>query len=188
MPPKVKRVYSDKPSAVRRRVRKNSKNIERDVEKLYRKPMEQWDMEELARGRPRNRAGNFQGPVPRWITPLILKEAQERLRTRTRQELGVYAEDALKVMHGVMMSQDSDDNGRPIVAASVKVQAAQYLLDQTIGKPTQQVEVQGNVVLETMLAKILVNEDGSPAHPILDAEVLEDDDDTEEEVLDDDEE
>jgi hypothetical protein len=143
---------------------------------LY-KPIEEWDMEELARGRPRNRSGNFTGPQPAWLTPLIIKKAKERLRVLTRDEIAVFSSDATRVMHKLMMSEDLDDDGKPLVSASVKLQAATYLLDQTIGKPTNQVEVTGNVQLEHLMATILVNPDGGQSHPVIDAEVAEEDDD-----------
>lgn len=165
--------YSTKPSTVRGRVRKNASRLERDVAMLYR-PIEQWDIEELARGRPRNKAGNFTGPSPRWLTPLIIKQAADRLRLLTKQELSVFSGDAVRVIHKLMENEDEDEKGKPLVSAAVKLQAAQYVLDQTIGRPTVPVEVSGNVVLETLMAKVLVNEDGSPTHPVIDAEVVED--------------
>lgn len=179
--PGSKRPLSEKPSAVRRRIRTNGKKIERDVSMLY-KPIDEWDMEELARGRPRNKAGTFTGPAPAWLTPLIIKQAKDRLRVLTRDEVAVYSGDAVRVMHKLMTNEDTDFDGKPIVSPSVRLQAAAYLLDQTIGKPTTPVEVTGNVVLESLMAKVLVNEDGTPAHPVIDAEVVED------EVEDDDEE
>jgi hypothetical protein len=179
----AKRPLSEKPTAVRRRIRKTGQKLERDIGLLY-KPIEEWDMEELARGRPRNKAGNFQGPQPIWLTPLIIKQAKDRLRVLTRDEVAFFAADATRVMHDLMQNNDVDDDGKPLVPPSVRLQAAQYVLDQTIGKPTQQVEVQGNVVLTSLLAKVMIDEDGEPAHPIIDAEVVEDepeDDDEEDE-------
>lgn len=178
--PKTKRPLSDKPSAVRARMRKTGKNITRDMEMLYKKPIEEWDMEELARGRPRNKSGNFTGPSPQWITPLVAKQATDRLRVLTKQELSVYAGDAVRVMHDLMTNEDTDMDGKPLVSPNVRLNAAQYVMDQIIGKPTTPVEVTGNVVLESLMARVLVNSDGTPAHPIVDAEVVEDELDEEE--------
>ena len=175
-----KQPLSEKPSAVRARIRKTGKNMERDVEMLY-KPIDEWDNEELARGRPRNRAGTFTGPCPTWVTPLLMKQAKDRLRVLTRDEIGVFSGDAVRVIHKLMKSEDTDFDGKPIVSAAVKLQAAQYLLDQTIGKSTASVEVTGNVQLEHLFATVLVNEDGSPAHPVIDGTVVEDDEDDDDE-------
>lgn len=169
---------SEKPTAVRARIRKSGAKLERDVAMLY-KPIEEWDMEELARGRPRNRAGNFQGPAPAWLTPLIIKEAKDRLRVLTRDEIAVFSADAVRTMRNLMMSTETDDEGKPLVSASVKLNAAQYLLDQTIGKATNPVEVTGNVQLQHLMATILVNPDGTESHPVIDAQVVEDDDEDE---------
>ncbi len=180
MPRKTARPLSEKPTAVRRRIRTNGAKIERDVAMLY-KPIEEWDMEELARGRPRNRAGNFTGPPPAWLTPLLIKEAKDRLRVLTRDEIAVFSGDAVRVMHKLMTSEETDDDGKPMVSASVRLQAAQYLLDQTVGKATNPVEVTGNVQLQHLMANVLVNPDGSLSHPVIDGEVAEDEDDEDDE-------
>src|SRR5262245_63124610 len=52
-----------------RRKRKKAGESE-EFKRLY-KPIEQWDPEELARGRPRSRDGNFTGRPPRWITRAV---------------------------------------------------------------------------------------------------------------------
>lgn len=174
MPPRTR---SQKPSATRARIRRNGAKIDSDIEILYQKPIDEWDMEELARGRPRNKAGNFQGPRPSWITPLILKAASDKLRQLTTQELSVFAGDAVRVMAQLMNEDGTDFDGKPLVPASVRLSAATYVMDQIIGKPKSQVEVTGNVVLESLMAEVLVNDDtGSHAHPVIDAEVVEDDD------------
>lgn len=176
----AKKPLSEKPGAVRARMRKSSANINRDVEMLYEKPVEDWDMEELARGRPRNKAGNFQGPRPTWLTPIILKAAQDRLRQLTRQELSIYAGDAVRVMASLMKNEDTDFDGKPLVPPGVRLSAAQYVMDQIIGKPTTPVEVTGNVILQTLMADVLVNdESGTVAHPVIDGEVIEESDDEE---------
>ena len=168
---------SEKPTAVRSRIRKSGAKLERDVSMLY-KPIEEWDMEELARGRPRNKAGTFSGPSPSWLTPLIMKQAKDRLRILTRDEIAVFSADATRVMHKLMMNEDTDFDGKPLVNPSVRLQAATYLLDQTIGKSTTPVEISGNVVLESLFAKVLVNDDsGDVAHPVIDGEVVEEEDD-----------
>jgi hypothetical protein len=146
---------------------------------LY-KPIDEWDMEELARGRPRNKSGTFTGPSPSWLTPLIIKQAKDRLRVLTRDEIAVFSSDATRVLHKLMVSDELDDDGKPIVSASVKLNAAQYLLDQTIGKATNPVEVTGNVQLQHLFASVVVNPDGSEAHPVIDGQVVEEEDDGEE--------
>jgi hypothetical protein len=165
---------SDKPAAVRARMKRNAGKVSRDVEILYQKPISDWDMEELARGRPRNSAGNFTGPRPTWLTPLIMKESQDRLRTLTRQELSTYAGDAVRVMAELMNEDGTDLDGKPLVAPTVRLQAATYVMDQIIGKSTTPIELTGNVVLQTLMADVVVNdESGTVAHPVIEGTVVE---------------
>lgn len=175
-----KKPLSEKPGAVRSRMRRSAADLNRDVEMLYQKPVEEWDMEELARGRPRNRSGNFSGAKPQWVTPLVRKEAQDRLRVLTRQELSVFAGDAVRVMADLMKEDGTDFDGKPLVPPSVRLNAATYVLDQIIGKPTNPVEVTGNVALQSLMADVLVNDDeGTKAHPIIEGEVATEPDDDE---------
>lgn len=183
---KTTRPLSEKPSAIRSRIRKSAKKLDRDATMLY-KPIEEWDMEELAKGRPRNRAGNFQGPRPNWVTPLIIKEAQERARSLTRSELLSYTGDAMRVMHKLMTDESTDFNtGKPLVSPSTRLDAAKYILDQSIGKATNPVEITGNVVLQSLMADVLVNPGGDLSHPVIEGEVAssadedDEDDDSEE--------
>lgn len=172
---------SEKPGATRARMRRSAKDLNRDAEILYKKPVADWDMEELARGRPRNRKGDFTGSKPGWVTPLILKEAQDRLRQLTRQELSVYAGDAVRVMANLMKEDGTDYDGKPLVTPSVRLQAATYVLDQIIGKATNPVEVTGNVVLQSLMADVLVNDDDlTKSHPVIEGEIAEEDPDDEE--------
>lgn len=152
--------------------------MERDIALLYKKPVDEWDMEELARGRPRSVDGKFTGPRPTWINPAILREAQDRLRQLTKEELTTYSGDAVRVI-AQLMNDDSVDmeTGKPVVSPKTRLDAAKYVLDQVIGKPTNTVEVTGNVQLEHLMGSILVNPDGEQAHPVLDGEVVDDDED-----------
>lgn len=175
------REYSQKPAAAKRRIRKANKGIERDIEFIYGKPVEEWDFEELQRGRPRGPNGTFStGLRPKYLTPQVLTEARKRLKILTRDELSHYAGAAIDVLKDLMSDDREDHNGKPITPSTVKYQAATYILDQIIGRPTQAVEIEGNVKLEGLLAAIVVNPDGSEAHPVVEGyveEITDDDSD-----------
>lgn len=176
------RELSTKPAAARNRLRKSTKAVARDLELVYEKPVSQWDFEELQRGRPRGPDGTFStGARPGWLTDTILTEAQKRLKRLTRDQLGQYAGAAIEVLNELMKDTREDENGRPITTSATKLSAATYILDQVIGKPTQHVEVEGNVKLDTLLAAVIVNPDGEEAHPVIEGtfEEVEDDDDDE---------
>ena len=161
---------------------------------VYRKPLDDWDAEELAMGRPRNSSGRFSGPRPKWITPEMHEEAIERFKSLTRQGMRKATVSAIQTIQDIVENNDVDNRGRPLVTASTKLSAAQFLIEHVIGKPTQRVETDVSVKLQGILGAVMVNpgKDGDylPAHTpgitmelaaslddeeeILDAEVEED--------------
>lgn len=168
------REKSNRPSAVRTRLKKTNKKFEEaktDVEIYYQKPIEEWDFEELQRGMPRNKNGQFGGRPPKWLTPVLMAEAQSRLKTISAQQLGMYAGSAIEVMVDLMNNSRMD---------MVRFNAAKYVLDQIIGLPTQRVETKAQIEFESLLADVMVNPDGSEDGMIIDldeAEWEEEDDD-----------
>lgn len=159
-----RRVRSNRPSAVRQRLRKADQKFDdakADVELYYQKPIEEWDFEELQRGRPRASDGRFYGNKPKWLTPVLMAEAQARLKTMTAQQLGMYAGDAIEVMAELM-----NESRVPMV----RFQAAKYILDQIIGLPTQRVEAKAQIEFESLLADVMVNPDGSSDGIVIDLE------------------
>ncbi|MCE0764827.1 hypothetical protein LWC35_18220 [Pseudonocardia kujensis] len=165
----------DRHNARRRAKSKAAKgDISAEIAMLY-KPLEKWDDEELARGRPRDKNGNFGGTRPSWLTPALQAERQRRLRQLMADELGTFAADALRTIHAVMTDDSRDDNGKPNVPASVRVDAGKYLVDQFMGKATATVDVNAGSQLGELLSGILVNPDGEPSHQIIEGEVVEDD-------------
>lgn len=166
--------------------RKNTRNrlarrvnmdvIKRDVEMI--KPLEDWDWEELQRGYPKGESGKF-GPMPRWA-PLFRSqdEVQRRLRKLTASHLRAHAGEAVTVLVDLMKDDSTDLDGKPVTPASVRLKAAELVLNHTIGTPTKYVEVDAGDTLSSILAACMVNDDGEDAHPaILPGEVIEEEDD-----------
>lgn len=175
-------MVSARPRATRRRLREKVDRLEEeinaDIETLYQKPIEEWDWEELSRGKPRGANGNFQGDKPKWITPAIQAEARRRMRMLTEDELMTHAKSAIDVLKELMSDQGIDDFGKPTTPASVKLQAAQYILNHVIGTPKARVEVnQGTDPVAELMGGVLVNPDGEPSHIVIEGEVVEEDDD-----------
>lgn len=170
-----KREKSTKPAAIRRRLTKHNKKTDevvQDIALLYQKPIEEWDFQELMAGRPRGANGKLKtnGARPSWITPILQAEAQKRLKDVSRSHLGMLAGDAIQVMQDLMIGDDVRDN--------VRLAAAQYVLNQTIGLPKASVEINGALELKAMFADSIVNPDGSEAHPIvIDGEYVVEEDD-----------
>jgi hypothetical protein len=130
---------------------------------LYGKPVGEWDDLELAHGRPRNKSGNFTGPAPEWLTPLIAEEAQRRFRQALKSKTNVVSINAVKVLEALMLEDGTteDDRGRiwHRVAPGVRADVAKYLLDQVIGRATQPVDVNANVKLIGLLGNV-IQQDG----------------------------
>lgn len=175
--PKPPRQMSNKPEQIRKRLRRAVKveKLERDYAMLaahpdtHHKPLDEWDYEELARGRPRNSDGSFGGRVPAWITVKVQMEAKERLRKRAYGDLASHTNTAVKVLVDLMTDTDVDRRTR--------LDAAKYLLDQVLGKAKVFAELEGKLDVQAFVAEALVLDDGSPAHPVIEGTVVEEDGD-----------
>jgi hypothetical protein len=177
---------STKPEHVRKRIRRANKTTRANMLMLAneRKPLEEWDLEELARGRPRDKDGSFRGATPKWITPVIVEESKRRLHIQALATMGSMVGDAIQVVHRIMMNDDVDDNGKPIVDTKTRLQAAMFIIEHVMGKPKQRVDVETGSMWKSMLAGALKiqTDDGDyvDAHPVIDLadeEWTDDDDD-----------
>lgn len=169
-------------NSIRAKTRRLEKEILDQVNEHYRKPVAEWDWEELSRGAPKDENGNFLGKRPSWITPIVVAEAKRRMRQLTEEELMIHAMQAIDVLRQLMTDNDTDMMGRPLVSAAVKLQAAQYVINHVIGTPKIRTEVtSGGDPLAELLGGVLVNPDGRPSHNeaigVIEGEVVETDDD-----------
>lgn len=159
------RELSSKNTKNRLKRRINMDVIRRDVEMI--KPLDEWDWEELQRGYPKGEKGSF-GPRPIWADLFRAdQEVQRRLRTMTAAELKSHVGSAVGVLVELMTNENITLDGKPEVPASVRMKAAELVLDHTIGKPTAHVEIDGGDKLAELLASCLVNDDGEDAHPAI---------------------
>lgn len=175
----VEKVMSPKQLRARaRRKAKKGKDITEELEHLY-KPVEDWDIEELARGRPRAKDGTFSGRPPTWITRAVYEQAMERFTSVVREGVHSNAVTALTVIEKLLECDELDDKGKPLVPAGVKLQAAQWLIEHTIGKPTQRVEQNISVKLQAVLAQSVFTSPHEaamqgPVTPVIEAAPTED--------------
>jgi hypothetical protein len=181
--PKDESKLSTNPAHIRARLRRQNSTLNRDLE-LYAqhsgfKPVAEWDLIELAKGRPRNKDGAFRGPSPKWLTFEIAQEAKKRLLDETFGELAQYATRAVKVIYDLMLSDAVDDNGKPVVDAKTRLAAATFIVEHIIGKPKAVVELEATDFTRQALASAIVLDDGLPQDPeiVLEGEIVEDDDD-----------
>lgn len=150
------------PKQIRARARRRSKRAETmseaEFNALY-KPIEEWDLEELARGRPRNSRGGFSGPNQRFISREVHEKAMERFRSTVKTEMNRHTVNALDVFDYIIQNDERDEKGKPIIPAGTKLEAAKFLLEHVVGKPTQRVENDVSVKLQAILGVVMANPD-----------------------------
>lgn len=154
-------------SRAKRRADKAKLGTEEEFDLLNPKPVEDWDLEELARGRPRNTLGTFAGRAPSYISRAVHEAAMDRFKHLVKMTMNAHTADALTVMGTLINSTEVDDRGKPIVPASTKLDAAKFLLEHIMGKPTQRIEQDISVKLQGVLANVMVNPTAggyAPAH------------------------
>lgn len=193
---KSKEFLSTKPSQIRNRLRRKKGNYEEDLAMYAEhhptfKPLSEWDLEELARGKPRNKNGGWSGRAPAWITPAVMEEAKRRLVSKTYEGISLHIDTALKVIHQLMTSEEVDDRGKPIVDARTKLAAATFILEHTVGKPRAQIDLNdGAGQQRKAIAAAIIEDDGLPQGHLgdwVEGEIVDDDDAEEMVEADDDE-
>lgn len=163
------RRLSKRPSAIKARIRRGGGRLAEDVALFHEvtygevKPVDQWTLEELQHGRPRHPTGGWRGPRPKWITPIIQAEVRRRLREETIANLVGHTGTAIKVLAEFLKNEEEP---------SLRFRAAQLILEYAAGAPDKNVHITGNLQLQNMLASALVLDDGSPAHPVIEGELV----------------
>lgn len=158
--------YSDEglvmtPKQIRRRAQRKLKNNPRmSLDEAYEgtlKPLAEWDMEELARGRPRNERGTFEGAAPAFVSRQITEEALERFKVVIREEMNAQTMTGLKTLARVLDDDRVDHRGKPFVSANVKVDVAKFFLEHVVGKAVQPTQSEISVKLQGILGAVLVS-------------------------------
>lgn len=172
---------STDPKQIRRRVRRSEGKIQADVDLYlqvkYQKPIEEWDLEELARGRPRDKNGKFQGAAPKWITATVQKEARRRLLEHAFGTMAAHADLAITTIANLIKSDEVDDKGKPLVDGRTKLQACIFILEHIMGKPKAVVELTDTNEAKSALAAAIILDDGKPQDEpiVLEGEFTDDD-------------
>lgn len=158
------------------------------------KPIEEWDIEELARGRTRDANGGWRGRPPQYMPRAVHERIAERFKVLVRDQMNQNATVALGVIYNLLSNEEYDDKGKPIVAPSVKLDASKWLVEHVIGKPVQPTQTDVSVKLQGILGAVMVNpvidgdqpalprgyaagHFGTRGGPVLEGELVGDDDD-----------
>ena len=167
-PPKTAEGLVLNAKQIRARARRKMKRADiltaQEMEYMYRKPIEEWDLEELAHGRPRNSKGSFSGPKPRWINAEIHEEAMERYTAAVKSDMNATTVDALDTIRHLLNNEEVDQRGRPVVPSSVKLEASKFLIEHVVGKPKQHLLSDVSIKLQGILGQVMAN----PAQVLLD--------------------
>lgn len=156
--PELRKAKKRERTKARRRAARGAK-----VATLAYKPVDEWDEEELARGRPRDLSGTFRGRRPEWLPTVIVEEAVSIFREVQEGRLRATVPEAITALNFCLSCDDVDGKGRRIVPVPTKLAAAQFAIEHLVGKPKQRVEADISVKLQAILAEVMVMPDGSPA-------------------------
>jgi hypothetical protein len=140
----------------RRTMSKGKKIPDADAAVLW-KPIEDWDMEELARGRPRAADGSFRGRKPQYVTREMHETAMENFKSMVRSEMNGTTVDALVVLTGLLNNDEIDAKGKPVVAAATKADIAKWLVEHVLGKAVQPTTTDISAKLQLILGAAMVN-------------------------------
>lgn len=148
------------PKQIRARARRRAKRADMMTEAEFNaryKPVEEWDLQELAKGRPRDAKGRFRGAAPKYISREVHERAMERFKGAIKSEMNGHTPAALDAINWVLTNEEVDDKGKPIIPAGTKLEAAKFLLEHVVGKPTQRVEQDISIKLQALLGQVMVN-------------------------------
>lgn len=146
-----------KPARIKDRQKRLAKRIEREEMNTIGRPVEDWDIEELAKGRPRNAIGTFTGAPPAYVTRGVYEAAMDRFKGLIRSDMQNHTIKAIETLGLLLGSEETDDNGKPIVAASTKLDAAKFLIEHLLGKPVQRQETDISVKLQGIMSTVMIN-------------------------------
>jgi len=122
------------------------------------------DVEELARGRLRNKNGNFAGRPPRALPTEMVKAMRREFFKRGDAMFEDNYIMAIKTMVSIMKYSDDD---------AVRFRAAQYVVERIAGKTPEHVSISVDAPWQVLLSKILVPPE--ELDNIVDADVLDED-------------
>lgn len=151
-------ITSRRRKQIRQRARRKMKIALDEVELLYEgRGIDQWDMEELARGRPRAIDGTFKGKAPLYISRKVHEQIVRKFEEIVREEMNGHTVDALKIIGEILNDDAHDEKGKPRTAAGTKLDAAKFLIEHVVGKPKQRTETDISVKLQGILGHAMVN-------------------------------
>lgn len=152
-------------SRARRQIQKGKPVADEDFEAWSGKPIDEWDIEELARGRPRDAGGHFRGMPPKYMPRAVHERIAERFKMLVRDQMNQNSVVALGVVKNILINEEVDEKGKPLVPAGTKLDAAKWLVEHVVGKPVQPTQTDISVKLQGVLGAVMVNPTLDENHP-----------------------
>lgn len=149
----------------RRTIQKGKKVSDEDFDAWSGKPIDEWDLEELSRGRPRDAGGGFRGMPPKYMPRAVHERIAERFKMLVRDQLNQRSVVALGVIGNLLSNDEVDDKGKPVVPPATKLDAAKWLVEHVVGKPVQPTQTDVSVKLQAVLGAVMVNPVIDDSHP-----------------------
>lgn len=151
-------VTSKEQKQIRQRARRKLRKLSPEEQQaLYGKDVSEWDMEELARGRPKNKNGQFSGRAPTWMSRQLHEEIVRRFEVVVKEEMNHHTVHALTVLAQVLEDNSTDAKGKRVTPRSVQVDVAKFLIEHVIGKPKNRLEADISVKLQGILGVAIAN-------------------------------
>lgn len=152
----TKRIKRQARAKARRANKKgHRKGVMKSIAVAY-KPLEEWDEEELARGRPRDVNGQWRGADPAWVPRAVMEEAISRFTELAQGEMRALVPKAIAMVDFILMNDEVDEKGRSLVPYATKLDAAKWTVEHLVGKPKQRMEADISVKLQGLLGAVLV--------------------------------
>lgn len=135
--------------------------------------VEDWDEEELRRGRRRDKNGKFTGRDPVVIPTAVYREIVRRSLRKAEVEMSTNLEAACKTLTAICNDHEADDRDR--------INAATIILNRVMGRDATKVEVSAKTPLFLGLIQAGIVAGGQPValgadeSDIIDGEVVDDD-------------
>lgn len=123
-----------------------------------------WSEEELIRGQRRDKHGRWSGRPPKVIPKAIHDELVKRKMSQAYGLLRESIYDAVAVLVDVAQDEEAD--------ATVRLKAAEMILDRTMGKPTETMQLEVKNRFQEVFEEVVVYDDSD----VIDAELVDDDD------------
>lgn len=138
-----------------RRAHARQQRIDAEIDLMY-KPLDEWDEEELAKGVPRELWGRKAAGQLKWMPRAVHEEIVDRYQVIVKDKMRELSLPAITQLQTLLMNEEVDRRGKPLVSANVKVTIIQLLLEHVVGKPTQRIEADVSVKMQAMLAHVMV--------------------------------